>query len=296
MPSPTTTRRRRADLSGALYVLPSLAILLLIMIIPIVMSAYLSFTQYSVLDSPVFTGLDNYRRLLADQAFSRSVVITAVYTLIAVPLQTLLALLIANAVARVFPGLFGRLVRSTLFIPVMSSMVLVGAVWRVFLGGDDGLVNQLLGVVGIAPVSWLGRPWMALVMVALVTVWKNVGYFLVIYYAGIMEIPRDLYEAASLDGAGAVQQLRYVTLPALRPVTFLVVILGTIWSFQVFDLVYSLTGGGPGGATSTIVMAIYQAGFKNYQFGYGSAMAMVLFVIVLAVSVLQRRVLGKEEA
>lgn len=284
------------DLSGALYVLPSFLILLLIMIVPIVMSAYLSLTQYSVLDSPVFTGLDNYRRLVADQAFSRSILITAVYTLIAVPLQTVLALLIANAVARAFPGLFGRLVRSTLFIPVMSSMVLVGAVWRVFLGGDDGLVNQLLAVLGIAPVSWLGRPWLALVMVALVTVWKNVGYFLVIYYAGIMEIPRDLYEAASLDGAGAVQQLRFVTLPALRPVTFLVVILGTIWSFQVFDLVYSLTGGGPGGATSTIVMAIYHAGFKNYQFGYGSAMAMVLFLIVLVVSVLQRRVLGKEDS
>lgn len=300
MPSPSVAPgrlhdRKRHDFSGVLYILPGFAILLLIMIVPIAMSAYFSLTQYSVLDSPRFTGADNYARLLSDAAFKRAILITAIYTLIAVPLQTMLSLVIANSVARTFTGAFGNLVRSTLFIPVMSSMVLVGAVWRVFLGGDDGLINQLLGLVGIPGVSWLGRPWLALVMVALVTVWKNVGYFLVIYYAGIMEIPGELYEAASLDGAGPAQQFRHITLPGLRPVTLLVVILGTIWSFQVFDLVYSLTGGGPGGATSTLVMAIYQAGFKNYQFGYASAMAMVLFLIVLAVSVIQRRVLGKED-
>ncbi|MCL3778689.1 sugar ABC transporter permease [Actinomyces sp. 186855] len=259
------------------------------------MSAYFSLSRYSVLDSPQLTGMENYERLVSDATFRRSIVVTAVYTLIAVPLQTILSLAIASAVARTFKGRFGRIIRSTLFIPVMSSMVLVGAVWRVFLGGDDGLVNQLLALVGVSPVSWLGRPWLALLMVALVTVWKNVGYFLVIYYAGIMEIPGDLYEAAALDGASASQQFRHITVPSLRPVTLLVVILGTIWSFQVFDLVYSLTGGGPGGATSTLVMAIYQAGFKNYQFGYASAMAMVLFLIILVVSIIQRRVLGKED-
>lgn len=299
MPSPrASTRsqsRHRADFSGALYILPSFAILMVIMIIPIAMSAYFSFTQYSVLDSPQFSWLDNYSRLISDASFKRSVLVTAVYTAIAVPLQTILSLWIANSVARTFPGIFGRLVRSTLFIPVMSSMVLVGAVWRVFLGGEDGLLNQLLGVFGIDNISWLGQPKLALVMVALVTVWKNVGYFLVIYYAGIMEIPRELYEAASLDGASSAQQFRHITIPGLRPVTLLVVILGTIWSFQVFDLVYSLTGGGPGGATSTLVMVIYQAGFKNYQFGYASAMAMILFLIVLAISIIQRRVLEKED-
>lgn len=293
-PAAAPRARKRVDFSGALYILPSFAILALVMIVPIVLSAYFSLTQYSVLDEPTFIGAENYTRLLADEGFKKAIGVTAVYTLLAVPAQTLLSLLIAHAVARTFRNRFGSLVRSALFIPVMSSMVLVGAVWRVFLGGDSGLLNQLLGVFGVPSVSWLGRPWLALVMVAVVTVWKNVGYFLVIYYAGIMEIPGELYEAASLDGATPAQQFRHITLPTLKPVTLLVVILGTIWSFQVFDLVYSLTGGGPGGATSTLVMAIYHAGFKNYQLGYASAMAIVLFVIVLLVSVIQRRALGKE--
>src|SRR5699024_11005979 len=208
-----------------------------------------------------------------------------VYTVIAVPLQTVISLVVADVLAKRFRNKFGGFVRSTLFVPVMSSLVVVAVVWRALLGTSTGLVNAVIEALGLDPVNFLGRPDLALLVVALVTVWKNIGYFLVIYYAGIMEVPVELYEASSIDGANRWQQLRRVTVPSLRPITLLVIILGTIWSFQVFDLVYVMTGGGPGVSTTTIVMMIYQAGFQNFQMGYASAMAVVLFLLILIIAI-----------
>ncbi|WP_243228658.1 carbohydrate ABC transporter permease [Microbacterium sp. CIAB417] len=285
--------KRRSPLKsfgGVPFIIPSFAILLLVVIIPIVMSLYFSFTKYSVLGSPSWIGADNYLKLLDDDAFLRSLVNTLVYTVIAVPLQTIIALVLADLIAKRFRNRFGSVVRSALFIPVMSSMVVVAVVWRTILGTNDGVVNNVIDVLGFDRANFLGDPTLAMLVVALVTVWKNIGYFLVIYYAGIMEVPTDLYEASALDGASRRQQLWHVTIPALRPVTLLVIILGTIWSFQVFDLVYVMTGGGPGGATTTIVMMIFQAGFKNFQMGYASAMAIILFVLILAIAIIQRKV------
>ncbi len=288
--------RRHADYSGALYVVPSLAILAVVVLAPIAMSFYYSFTDFSILGSPRWDGLDNYERLLTDERFLAALRTTAIYTVISVPLQTIFALLVADLLAKRFRNRWGGFVRSALFIPVISSLVIVGTVWRFVLGTEDGLVNAVLAVFGIDRVNFLGDPQLALLAVAFVTVWKNIGYFLVIYYAGIMEVPAELYEASAIDGASSWRQLWSVTVPSLRPVTLLVVILGTIWSFQVFDLVYVMTGGGPGGATVTLVMAIYQAGFKNLDMGYASAMAMVLFAIVLVIAIIQRRLLSRKDA
>ncbi len=276
---------------GLPFILPSLIILLIVMIIPIVMSGYLSFTDATALREPTWVGGANYAKLLTDEAFLSSIRITVIYTVISVPIQTLVALVLADMLAKRFRNRFGSFVRASLFIPVMSSLVVVAVVWRALLGSESGFINETLKALGLDPVNFLGDPTLALLTVALVTVWKNIGYFLVIYYAGIMEVPAELYEASSIDGASRWQQLRTITVPSLRPVTFLVVILGTIWSFQVFDLVYVMTGGGPGGATRTIVMMIYQAGFKNFQMGYASAMAVVLFAVILVIAVVQRKVM-----
>ena len=284
--------RSRRRFTGFFFVIPSLAILSLIMLIPIGMSFYLSFTKYTVLGSPTWIGAENFVKLFQDQAFLSSLWVTVLYTLISVPIQTIVSLFVADMLAKRFQNRFGSFVRSALFIPVMSSMVVVAVVWRAILGTDTGLVNQVAKAVGLEPVNFLGNPKLALVVVALVTVWKNIGYFLVIYYAGILDIPRELYEASAIDGAGSWQQLWKITIPSLKPITFLVVILGTIWSFQVFDLVYVMTGGGPGGATTTIVMMIFQAGFQNFQMGYASAMAVVLFLVLLVVAIIQRKVLS----
>jgi multiple sugar transport system permease protein len=285
---------RRRSFTSLAYVAPSLLILIVVVVAPIGMSAYYSVTDFSLLGSPSWVGLDNYLDLLGDGDFRRALWQTFVYTVISVPLQTVLALVIAAVLARRTRNRFGAFVRSALFIPVIASMVIIGSVWRYLLGTDHGLVNAILGTVGIDAVNWLGRPGTALLVVALVTVWKNIGYFLVIYYAGMLNIPEDLYEASEMDGAGALRQFWSITVPSLRPVTVLVAILGTIWSFQVFDLVYTMTGGGPGGGTVTLVMAIYGSAFENMQMGYASAMAMVLFVIVLVVSFVQRLVLGRK--
>ena len=284
--------RSRRRFTGFFFGIPSLAILSLIMLIPIGMSFYLSFTKYTVLGSPTWIGAENFVKLFQDQAFLSSLWVTVLYTLISVPIQTIVSLFVADMLAKRFQNRFGSFVRSALFIPVMSSMVVVAVVWRAILGTDTGLVNQVAKAVGLEPVNFLGNPKLALVVVALVTVWKNIGYFLVIYYAGILDIPRELYEASAIDGASSWQQLWKITIPSLKPITFLVVILGTIWSFQVFDLVYVMTGGGPGGATTTIVMMIFQAGFQNFQMGYASAMAVVLFLVLLVVAIIQRKVLS----
>jgi len=280
----------RTRFGGLPFILPSFTFLLIVMIIPIATSGYFSLTDYSVLSSPEWNGGAHFVKLVTDQAFSSSIRITLIYTLISVPLQSVIALLLADLLAKRFRNRFGSFVRASLFIPVMSSLVVVAVVWRALMGTDAGFVNTALRAVGLDPVNFFGDPTLALLVVSLVTVWKNIGYFLVIYYAGIMEVPSELYEASSIDGASRWQQLWNVTVPSLRPVTYLVVILGTIWSFQVFDLVYVMTGGGPGGATRTIVMMIYQTGFQNFQMGYASAMAIVLFAVILTVAIIQRKV------
>lgn len=276
--------------SGFLYVLPSFLLLILFSLLPLLMTGGYSFTDYSVLRPPVFCGLDNYRSMAADPFFRPAIRNTVIYTVITVPLQTLVSLAIANVLASRFTGRLGRFFKSALFIPVISSMVLVGTVWKFMLATEGGIINQILAVLGIGKVNWLGRYNLALVSVSIVAVWKNIGYFLVIYYAGLMDVPRSYYEAARVDGASSFQQFRYITIPSLKPITYLVITLGTIWSFQVFDLVYTMTGGGPGTATITMVMSIYQSGFKQYKMGYASALAFVLFLIVIFISFIQKKV------
>lgn len=274
--------------SGFLYVLPSFALLIFFSLLPLIMTGYYSFTDYSVLKPPAWIGAANYERMAKDPFFLPAIRNTAVYTLLTVPVQTFLSLMIANLLAMRFRGLLGRLFKSALFIPVISSMVLVGTVWKFMLATDHGLINEFLGLFGIGKVNWLGRYNLSLISVCSVAVWKNIGYFLVIYYAGLMDVPASFYEAAKVDGATSLQRFYYITLPSLKPITYLVITLGTIWSFQVFDQVYTMTGGGPGTATVTMVLSIYQAGFKQYQMGYASAMAAVLFFIVIAVTFLQK--------
>lgn len=278
--------------NGFFYVLPSFILLLLFSLVPLFMTGYFSFTEYSVLKEPVWIGFDNYINMLKDPFFKPAIRNTVIYTILTVPFQTLLSLVIANMLASRFRGRMGNFFKSVLFIPVISSMVLVGTVWKFMLATEGGIINNILAVVGMGKINWLGRYNLALVSVSIVAIWKNVGYFLVIYYAGLMDVPKNLYEAARVDGASAFQQFCYISVPCLKPITYLVITLGTIWSFQVFDLVYTMTGGGPGTATITMVMSIYQAGFKQYKMGYASAIAFVLLFIVIFISILQKKVFG----
>ncbi|WP_124039728.1 carbohydrate ABC transporter permease [Neoactinobaculum massilliense] len=290
-----TRRSRISRWSGALYVAPSFLILLVIAVVPIICSIYFSFTDYDIFSSPQFTGLDNYKDLFADANFWNALKITIIFTVISVPLQLLIALGIAEVLSKTKHRRLSSIMRSLLFVPAIASLVIVGAVWKYLLAADSGLFNIWLSALGLNTVNFLGNPGMALLSVALVSVWKGIGYYLVFFYAGVLDIPRDYYEAAEIDGASRLQQFFNITLPSLRPIILLCLILATIGSFQVFDLVYVMTGGGPGGATTTIVMLIYQAGFENFRMGYASAIAMILMLFIIAASVIQNRIMKEKD-
>ena len=279
-----------------IFILPSFVLLVIFHLIPIWMTFRYSLSSYNVIQAPIYIGAENYRKLWEDPFVISSLWNTGIYTLIVVPMQTILSMLIAYLLSRKFNNKLGNFVRSAMFIPVITSMILTSAVWRLLLSGNaEGVVNSVIGFFGIAPVNWLGKSWPALIAVCIIAVWKNTGYFLVIFYAGMMDIPVSLYEAATVDGAGGISQFFYITLPSLKPVVYLVVTLGTIWSFQVFDLVYTLTGGGPGRATTTLVLSIYNSAFKDYKMGYASAISVILLFIVLSVSLLQKAAFRGEQ-
>ncbi len=287
MKFPAQTRTR--DYWGYLFILPSFLILLVCYLIPMVMDVFFSFTSYNVIQPPRFVGVRNYIQMANNRYLGIALRNTVVYTIIVVPAQTVISLAFAVILARVCNNKWGRFVRSSLFIPVITSMVLVGLIWRIFLATDGGMINYFLGILNINPINWLGRKNTSMISICLVAIWKSVGYFLVIFFAGVMDIPRVLYEAAVVDGANGFQKMMKITLPMLKPVTYLVVTLGTIWSFQVFDLVYVMTGGGPGFATSTLVLNIYNTAFKEFRLGLASAISLFLLLIIFLISYLQKK-------
>lgn len=289
-------RKKKEALQGIIYILPSFILIACFSVLPIFMSGYFSFTNYNVMNDPTFAGLENYTKIFKDAYVADAIKNTLAYVVITVPVQTILSLVFAAFLAYKMQNKAGGFLRSIMFIPVIASAVTAGTIWRIILNTDGGILNNLLGAFNISPVNWLGSTQTLLISICIVAIWKNVGYFLVIYYAGIMGISKDLYEAARVDGATNIQQFFKITMPMLKPITYLVVTLGIIWSFQVFDLSYQMTGGGPGRSTVTIVMAIYNAAFKQYKMGYACAMAMVLLVIVLVINGLENLLFKEKEA
>lgn len=285
--SDPVSRKKKEALQGIIYVLPSFILIMAFCIIPIFMSGYFSFTSYNIMTPPKFVGLENYEKVFQDGYVADAAKNTLLYVLMTVPAQMILSLVFAAFLAYKMQNKTGGFLRSVMFIPVIASAVTAGTIWRIILNTEGGLLNNILNFFHLDSVNWLGSTKTALISICIVAVWKNVGYFLVIYYAGIMGISKDLYEAAKVDGATSIQQFFKITLPMLKPITYLVVTLGIIWSFQVFDLAYLMTGGGPGRATVTLVMGIYNAAFKQYKMGYACAMAMLLLLIVVIINVIE---------
>ena len=285
--SDPVSRKKKEALQGIIYVLPSFILIMAFCIIPIFMSGYFSFTSYNIMTPPKFVVLENYENVFQDGYVADAAKNTLLYVLMTVPAQTILSLVFAAFLAYKMQNKTGGFLRSVMFIPVIASAVTAGTIWRIILNTEGGLLNNILNFFHLDSVNWLGSTKTALISICIVAVWKNVGYFLVIYYAGIMGISKDLYEAAKVDGATSIQQFFKITLPMLKPITYLVVTLGIIWSFQVFDLAYLMTGGGPGRATVTLVMGIYNAAFKQYKMGYACAMAMLLLLIVVIINVIE---------
>jgi ABC-type sugar transport system permease subunit len=285
-------QRRRQALIAYAFLAPSLIIFLVFRHLPALASLILGFFDWSMLAPPQFTGFDNYINLFHDAVFWRSLGNTAVFTLMTVPTDILISLGLALLINQKLPGM--RIFRMAYFIPVVTATAIVAVVWR-WLYQPSGLVNEVLHIFGIPAINWLSDPRFALPAIAIMAVWKHVGFNMLIFLAGLQSIPTEIEEAAHIDGAGRWATFSSVILPLLRPVILLAVILTTIGSFQVFDAAYVMTNGGPVYATTTLVFYAYQQAFDQYSMGYAAAIAFVLFVIILVISLLQRLILKGDE-
>lgn len=281
------TRQKTQAIYGAMYILPSLILMIIFTFIPIGMTIYFSFTKYNLVQAPQWIGLENYQKLLTNSYLRQALLNTVQYVLVTVPAQTILSLVIASFLAGRLRNKLGETIRGMMFIPHIASMIACAAVWSAIYDTNGGMLNQFLQAIGASGYNWLGRKNTALNCVAIVAVWKSLGYFIVIFYAGIMNISVDINEAACVDGATPLQRFFYITVPILRPITYMNVTLGIIWSFQVFDLVYKMTSGGPGRATYTVAYLIYSYAFQDKRIGYGAALAVFLLVVILLIHAVQ---------
>lgn len=280
--------------SGSLMAAPYAVFLLAFAVYPIVFAIALVFLRWDLVTAPSFAGFDNLRLLVNDGRFWRAVANTFVFLSIHVPLQIVTALGLALALNRKLAG--RGFWRAAFFLPVVISGAVVAILWSNLYATDVGLINKLLVRIGLAPVSWLTDPNTAMPAIAVMVTWKNVGFYVIIYLAGLQYIPRSCQEAIEIEGASAWQRFRYLTLPSLLPQTILVVTLSTINGFQLFIEPYVMTGGGPLRRTYSVVLYLYTNAFAYQKMGYAATIGVALALIIGAVVLIQRRVIGEAEA
>ncbi len=285
---------RAEQKSGALLAAPYAGFLLAFAAYPILFAVALVFLQWDLVTSPAFIGLANVRFLAQDARFWRAVGNTFVFLGIHVPLQIVTALGLALALNR--PLRFRSFWRAAFFLPVVISGAVVAILWSNLYATDVGLINRLLVQIGLTPVSWLTNPSTAMPAIAVMVTWKNVGFYVIIFLAGLQYIPRSCQEAIEIDGASAWQRFRYLTLPSLLPQTILVVTLSTINGFQLFIEPYVMTGGGPLRKTYSVVLYLYTNAFAYQKMGYAATIGVALALIIGTVVFIQRRVIGTAEA
>ncbi|MBC8129199.1 MAG: sugar ABC transporter permease [Rhizobiaceae bacterium] len=283
----------RSRLTPYVFIAPNMVLFTVFVFFPLIYAGYISFHEWSLIDTPDFVGSENYARLVTDGQFWQSLQNTVVYSLATVPTSLGLGLLLAVGLNREIAT--RTLLRSIYFLPVVISSVATAVIAAWLFNDSYGVINALLKSLGLGPVAWLSTPQWALPSIIITTLWTRIGFCMVVYLAALQSISPSYYEAARIDGATRLQQFRYVTWPLLRPTTFLLLILNVIHSFQVFDLIYVMTGGGPGFSTTMIVQYIYQAAFASSEMGYASAMGIVLFLLILLFTLLQWRVNRRTE-
>ena len=288
----------RRGVTAALMSIPALAGLLLFVAVPFLFAVGLSFTNLR-LGSPLpleWVGIEQFRRIFADPSFNRALVNNALFALLMVPLQTALALLLALLLNQRLRGM--PLFRTLFFLPVVFPLSLVAVVWvLIYAPGPNGMMNAFLELMSLGawkPHDFLHDPILALPAIMLTSLWQGAGFQMVILLAGLQAIPSELYEAAAIDGAGRWQRFRHVTLPQLRNTLIFVLLVTTILAFRLFDQVQIMTQGGPHNATTSVMFEAVQAAFDRQQVARGAAMTVVLFLVVLLISVLQRRVARQE--
>ena len=288
-------RQMRKQWSAYLFLAPTMILFGIFTVLAVIYAFYLSFHQWNILE-PVkpFVGLDNYSRLLGDERFGGAIVNTLYYTAVSVPLTMglglLIALLLNNQIrAR---GFF----RTLFYLPVVTPLVIAAIIWKWLYSGDFGLLNYYLIQLGIidVPLLWLADPNLAMPAVIITSIWKSVGFSMVVYLAGLQSIPEDFYDAAKVDGAVGWQRLKDITIPLLSSTTLFLAVVSVLGAFQVFTEIFIMTNGGPLRRTTTIVYHVYQTAFKFFDMGYASAMAFGMFAMMFAFTLVQLRVMRGE--
>lgn len=270
---------------GWSFILPNFLGFGLVTLIPVVFLFYMAFTNWSVFGDPDWVGTDNFTRLVGDRSFHTALFNTFYYSIFHIPLTLFAALGLAMLLNTKLRGV--TFFRTAAFFPYITSIVAIAAVWNQ-LFSREGVINQFLDIIGLNPeVGWTANSTLAMPAVIIVSIWRDTGYFMLLYLAGLQTVPRTLYEAARTDGASAWQRFKHVTWPCLRPTTFFVTVMLTIGSLKVFDLVLLLTNGGPGQSTFVLAQFIYQKGIQEFQYGYASSAAIVLFVLSLSITIIQ---------
>ncbi|WP_430788685.1 carbohydrate ABC transporter permease [Actinoplanes sp. G11-F43] len=286
------TRRRRGRVVarntalGWSFLLPNFAGFTVLTLVPVGLLFYYAFTEWNVFGGATWTGLDNFRQLVGDSSFWTALWNTVYYAAFHIPLTLVLSLGLAILLNRKLRGV--AFFRTVAFFPYITSIVAIAQIWNMLLSPGFGPVNEVLRWIGVDhPPGWTTSADWSMPAVIMVSTWRDMGYYMLLFLAGLQTIPRQLHEAAMVDGASAWQRLRAVTLPGLRPTMFFVTVLLTINSFKVFDIILVMTDGGPGQSTLVLSQYIFQKGFEENQFGYASAVSIVLFALCFVVTVVQ---------
>lgn len=286
--APSRPRRtRRQVIEGWVFILPVVVGILAFQLVPVLVSVYASFTNWTGLSTPRFIGLDNYLRMPSDPLFVSTVLNTLYFSIGYIPLSIVIGLVLALLCHGKLRGM--RIFRTAFFVPYVVNIVAVSLVWFWFYAPTQGVINGMLSTVGVQGPEWLTDPTWAMPAVILVSVWQGVGYPMIVLLGGLQGIPPSLTEAATIDGASALRRLWSVTLPLLSPQLFFLTITQTIASFQIFGIIFVMTEGGPAGATTVYIYYLYQNAFAFGRMGYASALAMVLFAFIGLITFIQWR-------
>ena len=285
--------RRGEEMTGYLFILPSALLIAAFLAFPVIYSLWLSLVSWDGMSPHIrFVGLGNYDLLIHSAEFWNSLTVTGYYTFAAVPLRMAAALAFAIFLNQKIRGL--GIYRTLYFTPVVTSGIAVSIIWVWIYDPTWGIANWVLSLVGIPPLQWLSSPNEAMPGLILMSIWKNMGFDMVIYLAGLQGIPETYYEAARVDGAGPWSMFRHITWPLLAPTTFFILVTGIIGASQVFDQVFVMTNGGPLRSTEVLVFILYQHAFKFFEMGYASAIAWAIFLIVMVFTILQWKFLPQD--
>lgn len=279
---------------GLLFSLPFICVYALFMVFPLLFGLFISFFDWDILSSRRFVGVGNYVKLFADKTFYSSLWHTVQFVLMTTPPLLVVGFAMALMITSTSP--LRSVAENVFFLPYILSMTVVGTLWAWLMQKDFGFLNQLIRVCGGKGIGWLVNPRTAMWSVVLATLWWTAGFNMVLFSAGIKQIPAEVYESAAMDGASYLQRLFRITIPLIRPTTALCIILQIIASFNVFGQVFVMTGGGPYGTTRVLTQYVYETGFKYFKMGYSAAMSYILFLVVMIVSVIQYAALRRNES